>query len=110
MALHSDLEHFFRAQLPKQVIPPDLNPAICVDENLNHPELTSRLFPLLEQRWLISPAWYEERQMPDGTVAHISPLKYPSLPALRMGTPLRGSKWTDEQVLWNIVVQFAGRA
>lgn len=109
-SLRSDLERFFRFQLPAHIAPVDLAAAICVDENLNHPELTSRLFPLLKERRLISPAWYEEREMQDGVIAHISPLKYPRLPVLRMGAPIPGSRWTDEQVIWNIVIQFVGRA
>ena len=127
--LQADLEHFFQVQLPGVPPPIGLRPAVSVDENLNHPAVTSRLFPLLAEGrvtevehcegndvvvergcWLVSGAWYEERLMSDGTIGHHSPLKFPQLPPLKFGAPIRGSRWTDEQVIWNLVSQFAARS
>lgn len=110
MTLRSDLEHFFQSQLPAQPPPLAFRPAVSVDENLNHPELTSRLFALLEERWLVSGAWYAERMHPDGVMGHFSPLRFPQLPPIHWGERIPGTRWTDEQVIWNIVTQFAGRA
>ncbi len=104
----SDVEQFFRVRLESQPPRPQVRPIVGVDECVASQDVAREMTQLCQERVIqfVSPCWWNITKNALGELGYSARFPVPRHPLLPAHRRVRGAKWPDSEVMWQLIAQF----